>query len=392
MARIVAHLDMDAFFASVELLRYPQLRSEPVVIGGRSAASIENLSGLVREHKAAESIPVQAFTQLSSYRGRGVITTATYPARAFGVGSGMGLMRAARLCPQAILLPADFEQYRAYAHRFKAIIARLGLPVEDRGIDEVYIELRSCQNLFEAQILARKLQVEIREELGLSCSIGLAPNKLLAKLASDLDKPCGLTVLPHEAVAERIWPLPVIRLHGIGPRSAERLEALGIHRIGELARSDQTLLAGVFGARLAAWLQAAAMGLDDRPIVEHTEPVSMSRETTLDRDMHPVLDREALGAIFTALCKRLAEDLRARNRMCRALSVKLRNDQFMTTTRDLSFAEPTDDAQSIRRLAGHCLRRLPMGRRIRLLGVRASRLVARPDAKAISSRRPSDCS
>lgn len=392
MARIVAHLDMDAFFASVELLRYPQLRSEPVVIGGRSAASIENLSGLVREHKAAESIPVQAFTQLSSYRGRGVITTATYPARAFGVGSGMGLMRAARLCPQAILLPADFEQYRAYAHRFKAIIARLGLPVEDRGIDEVYIELRSCQNLFEAQILARKLQVEIREELGLSCSIGLAPNKLLAKLASDLDKPCGLTVLPHEAVAERIWPLPVIRLHGIGPRSAERLEALGIHRIGELARSDQTLLAGVFGARLAAWLQAAAMGLDDRPIVEHTEPVSMSRETTLDRDMHPVLDREALGAVFTALCKRLAEDLRARNRMCRALSVKLRNDQFMTTTRDLSFAEPTDDAQSIRRLAGHCLRRLPMGRRIRLLGVRASRLVARPDAKAISSRRPSDCS
>jgi len=392
MARIVAHLDMDAFFASVELLRYPQLRSEPVVIGGRSAASIENLSGLLREHKAAESIPVQAFTQLSSYRGRGVITTATYPARAFGVGSGMGLMRAARLCPQAILLPADFEQYRAYAHRFKAIIARLGLPVEDRGIDEVYIELRSCQNLFEAQILARKLQVEIRKELGLSCSIGLAPNKLLAKLASDLDKPCGLTVLPHEAVAERIWPLPVIRLHGIGPRSAERLEALGIHRIGDLARSDQTLLAGVFGARLAAWLQAAAMGLDDRPIVEHTEPVSMSRETTLDRDMHPVLDREALGAIFTALCKRLAEDLRAKNRMCRALSVKLRNDQFMTTTRDLSFAEPTDDAQSIRRLAGHCLRRLPMGRRIRLLGVRASRLVARPDAKAISSRRPSDCS
>jgi DNA polymerase-4 len=392
MARIVAHLDMDAFFASVELLRYPQLRSEAVVIGGRSAESIETLAGLVLVHKAPESVPVHAFTQLSSYRGRGVITTATYPARAFGVGSGMGLMRAARLCPQAILLPADFEQYRAYSRRFKAIVARLGLPLEDRGIDEVYIEMRSCQNLLEAQILARKLQAEIGTELGLSCSIGLAPNKLLAKLASDLDKPRGLTVLQHEAVAERIWPLPVIRLQGIGPRSAERLKALGIHSIGELARSDPILLVGVFGARLATWLQAAAMGLDERPIVEHSEPVSMSRETTLDRDMHPVIDREALGTIFTALCNRLAEDLCARKRLCRALSVKLRNDQFKTITRDLSFAEPTDDARTIRKLAGQCLRRLPMGRRIRLLGVRASRLVARPDPEPISSRTPSDCS
>lgn len=392
MARIVAHLDMDAFFASVELLRYPQLAHEAVVIGGRSSASLERLAGLLHVHGAPEAIPVQAFGQLSDYRGRGVITTATYPARAFGIGSGMGIMRAARLCPHAILLPADFERYRSYSRRFKAIVTRHGLPVEDRGIDEVYIELRSCRNLLEAQVLARALQDEISAETGLSCSIGLAPNKLLAKLASDLDKPRGLTVLEQDAVAERIWPLAVIRLHGVGPRTAERLQRLGIHTIGELAHCDPQPLVAAFGTRHACWLQGAACGQDERPIVEYTEPVSMSRETTLERDMHPVHDREALGTIFTALCTRLAADLRARGRQCRALSVKLRNDQFKTTTRDLSFVEPIDDAQSIRRQAGQCLKRLPMGRRIRLLGVRASRLVTRQEAEALSLQTPIDCS
>jgi len=392
MPRIIAHLDMDAFFASVELLRYPQLAAEPVVIGGRSADSAETLGALLREHRTSENIPVRAFSRLSAYRGRGVITTATYPARGFGLGSGMGIMRAARLCPQAILLPADFERYRSYSRRFKAIIARLGLPVEDRGIDEVYIELRSCQDLIEAQILARQLQSDIRSELGLSCSIGLAPNKLLAKLASDLDKPHGLSVLSHEALQERIWPMPVIKLHGVGPRSAERLNRMGIHSIGELARFDLALLLKAFGARLSAWLQSAAHGLDDRPVVEYSEPVSMSRETTLQRDMHPVHDREELGAIFTALCTRLSADLHARGRRCCAISVKLRTDQFRTMTRDLSFDEAIDDPQTIRKRAGECLRRLPMERKIRLLGVRASRLVANNDPAALSSQRPNDCS
>src|SRR5215470_4671186 len=178
--RFIAHLDMDAFYASVELLRYPELRGKPLVIGGR------RWSG----HDAA--IPT-----LREYTGRGVITTATYEARKYGLHSGMALMRAAKLAPDALLLPADFDEYRRYSRLFKEAVRAFAPEIEDRGIDEIYVDLTALAGEWsEAHDLARSIQGAVREATQLSCSIGVAPNKLLAKMASEMDKPGGLTLLP----------------------------------------------------------------------------------------------------------------------------------------------------------------------------------------------------
>jgi len=181
MDRRIAHLDMDAFYASVELQRYPQLLGLPMVVGGR------------RQEAPVEQEGKLSFPRLRSYAGRGVVTTATYAARAFGVHSGMGLMKAATLAPDAILLPADFEAYSRYSRRFKAAVAEIAPHIEDRGIDEIYIDLTHVAG--ETLALAQRLKDNVRRATGLSCSIGIAPNKLLAKIASDLQKPDGLTVL-----------------------------------------------------------------------------------------------------------------------------------------------------------------------------------------------------
>ncbi|NCV60358.1 MAG: hypothetical protein EBW52_02970, partial [Betaproteobacteria bacterium] len=210
-----------------------------------------------------------------------------------------------------------------------------------------------------------------------SGSIGLAPNKLLAKLASELEKPMGLSQLHSDSVQAVLWPLPVSRLHGVGPRTAEKLKALGLDLIGQLAKSDPASLQARFGASHGRWLIEASWGIDERPMVLASEPISISRETTLERDMHPSHDRQALSERFTALCHQLAADLQAKQRLCRSVSVKIRNDQFKTSTRDVSFAEPTDDPARIRSWAGQCLKRFVFDRRIRLLGVKATRLSPR---------------
>lgn len=375
--RLIAHLDMDAFFASVELLRFPQLQGLAVVVGGRSKSIIQQMQALETRFGSHEAIDAQSMPRLAQYQGRGVITTASYAARAYGIGSGMGLMKAAERCPEAILLAADFERYREYSRRFKALIRAQGLAIEDRGIDEVYIDLSHCSHRDEAITVARSLQTAIFKDTGLSCSIGLAPNKLLAKLASELEKPMGLSQLHSDSVQAVLWPLPVSRLHGVGPRTAEKLKALGLDLIGQLAKSDPASLQARFGASHGRWLIEASWGIDERPMVLASEPISISRETTLERDMHPSHDRQALSERFTALCHQLAADLQAKQRLCRSVSVKIRNDQFKTSTRDVSFAEPTDDPARIRSWAGQCLKRFVFDRRIRLLGVKATRLSPR---------------
>ncbi|NCV24633.1 MAG: DNA polymerase IV, partial [Betaproteobacteria bacterium] len=180
--RLIAHLDMDAFFASVELLRFPQLQGLAVVVGGRSKSIIQQMQALETRFGSHKAIDAQSMPRLAQYQGRGVITTASYAARAYGIGSGMGLMKAAERCPEAILLAADFERYREYSRRFKALIRAQGLAIEDRGIDEVYIDLSHCSHRDEAITVARSLQAAIFKDTGLSCSIGLAPNKLLCLL------------------------------------------------------------------------------------------------------------------------------------------------------------------------------------------------------------------
>jgi DNA polymerase IV len=387
--RRIAHLDMDAFFASVELLRYPQLKGLPVVIGGGR----REVDRLLRERYAGQPlsrIPVEAFPLLKDYVGRGVITTATYPARQYGVGSAMGMMKAAKLCPQAIVLPVDFEEVRRFSRTFKAVIRDIAPLVEDRGVDEVYIDFTEVAGGQRegGRVLARLIQKAIFEATGLTCSIGVAPNKLIAKMASEFDKPNGISVVYEEDVQARIWPLPVRKINGIGPKSEVKLHKLHLHTIGDIARQDRGWLIDNFGQSYGAWMHDAAWGRDDRPVVTESEPVSMSRETTFERDLHAVRDRAELGAIFTELCVRVAEDLRRKGYVGRTIGIKLRYDDFRIATRDQTLAHYTDDARTIRQTAGQCLKRVDLTRRLRLLGVRVGKLAKAGSQQALATDQP----
>jgi DNA polymerase-4 len=370
--RWIAHLDMDAFYASVELLRYPELRGQPVVIGGG------------RRHQP-ETLPdgTRRFLRLRDYTGRGVATTATYPARDLGLHSGIGLMKAAQRAPDCILLPTDFERYREYSRRFKAAVAEIAPLIEDRGIDEIYIDLSAVPGAQDAvghdatggvRALAQEIRNNVKRATGLTCSIGVTPNKLLSKIASELDKPDGLTVLTAAELSTRIWPLAVRRVNGIGPKAGARLEALGIRTVGDLAACERDWLVEHFGRAYGRWLHDAAHGIDDRPVVTHHEPVSMSRETTFERNLHAVRDRDALGAIFTRLCEQVAADLQRKGYAGRTIGIKLRFDDFRTVTRDLTLPQPTAEPGAIRHAAGLCLKRVDLARPLRLLGVRAASL------------------
>ena len=366
---------MDAFFASVELLRYPQLRDLPLVIGGAPRAADATLAQ--RHGGRTQDVPVAAFARLADYTGRGVITTATYAARAFGVGSAMGLMKAARLCPQAILLPVDMERYRDYSRRFKAVITEVAPVMENRGIDEVYIDFTHVPGgqRQHGKALAGLLQQAVFTATGLTCSIGVAPNKLLAKLASEFNKPRGISIVQPEDVPTLVWPLPCRKLNGIGPKTDARLAALGIHTLGELAACDPLWLLQNFGKSYGAWLHQAAWGRDDSPVITHSEPVSISRETTFARDLHAVRDRAELGRIFTQLCQRVAADLQGKGYAGKTIGIKLRYADFKTATRDQTVEQATHDAASIRRVAGQCLKRVDLSRSLRLLGVRVGHLL-----------------
>jgi len=367
--RRIAHLDMDAFYASVELLRYPELKGQPVAIGGRRAQQPEVLPDGTRH-----------FARLKDYVGRGVLTTATYEARALGIHSGMGTMKAARLAPDAILLPVDFDAYRHYSRLFKAAVATIAPKIEDRGIDEIYIDLTSVEE--ESLDLARRLKQAVREATGLTCSIGITPNKLLSKICSDLQKPDGITIIGIEDLPSRIWPLPVRKINGIGPKASERLAGFGIATIAELAEQDRTFLMEHFGRSYGTWLYDAARGIDDSPVVTELEPKSISRETTFERDLHPRHDRQQLGEVFTSLCQRVAGDLKRKGILGKTVGIKLRYEDFHTVTRDITLPEPTDDPLEIRRAAGACLKRVPLDKRLRLLGVRLSALTPIEDWKA----------
>lgn len=372
--RRIAHLDMDAFYASVELLRYPELRGLPVVIGGRD------------EHQPVlQADGKRHFYRLRDYAGRSVITTATYEARALGVHSAMGVMKAAQLAPDAILLPVDFPVYRHYSRLFKSAVAGIAAQIEDSGIDEIYIDLTGLPE--DTLPLARRIKQAVKDATGLSCSIGITPNKLLAKICSDLEKPDGLTILAFDDIAERIWPLPVRKINGIGPKAASKLASLGITTIAELAQAEVSLLQTHFGRSYSAWLYEVSRGIDQRPVITNAEPKSISRETTFERDLHPRQDRPGLSEAFTALCVQVAGDLKRKGYAGRTISIKLRFVDFRTITRDFSLPGYTIDPARIRRAAGECLRRVPLQKKIRLLGVKVSALCAETAVPAAEASR-----
>ena len=393
LLRRIAHLDMDAFYASVELLRYPQLKGLPVVIGGGRRRE-DDLLGRMRVLQAEREwttadlaeIPLEVFPRLNSYVGRGVITTATYAARAFGVGSAMGVMKAAKLCPDAILLPVDFAQYRHYSHTFKSIVREIAPVVEDRGVDEIYIDFTEVPGGQRdgGKALARLIQKTITDNTGLTCSIGVAPNKLLAKMASELNKPNGISILYEQDLESKIWPLSCRKINGIGPKAEAKLQAHGIHTIGDLAAKDLDWLKSEFGKSYGAWLHEASHGHDDRPVVTESEPVSMSRETTFEKDLHVVNDRAALGEIFTRLCEQVASDLQRKGYVGKTIGIKIRFDNFQSVTRDQTMDLYTANAADIRKIGGLCLKRVDMKRRLRLLGVRVGALVKADSQEALA--------
>jgi DNA polymerase-4 len=331
---------MDAFFAAVELLRRPELRGKPVVIGGRGDPT-----------------------------RRGVVSTATYEARAFGIRSAMPLRTAHKLCPQAVFLPVDFEAYQRYSEKFKAVMRSVSPLLEDRGIDEAFLDITGIDR--PSADIAREIKARIRAETGLTCSIGIAPNKLLAKMASELDKPDGLTILTERDVESRIWPLGVRKLPGIGPKTEVRLAAIGVRTIGELAALPLERLVEELGRSYGAYLYEAARGIDEDPIVTHWEPKSRSRETTFQED---VGDWQEIARTLAALAREVAEDLREEGYCGRTIGIKVRFADFETHTRVKTLPEPTASETAIRKAAFECLGRLKLDRRVRLVGVRVGEL------------------
>jgi len=346
---------MDAFYASVELLRRPELRGLPVVIGGRRLA------------------PDGQPRPLSEYAGRGVVTTCTYEARAYGVHSAMAMMKARALCPQALMLPADFDEYRRLSRLFKSAIATIAPDIEDRGIDEVYIDLTHVPG--DARLVAHNIKAAVRAATGLSCSIAVAPNKLLAKIGSELDKPDGLTLIEPDDLETVIWPLPAKRINGVGPKASEKLQKLDIHTIGDLARETPQFLMRHFGQNYGRWLHDCAYGRDERPVVTFQEPKSRSRETTFEEDTR---DWDSIARVLVSLCRQVAEDLGRRGYAGRTIGVKVRYDNFRIVTRDNSVEVPVNDAPSIRKAAFAALARVApeqrFARPIRLIGVRVGAL------------------
>lgn len=339
MKRIL-HVDMDAFFAEIELQRHPELRGRPVVVGGRGD-------------------PTE----------RGVVSTASYEARAFGVRSGMALRTASQLCPQAVFLPVDYPAYLRVSQRIKAILREVSPVIEDVGIDEAFLDITRLRRPPEE--IGRALKERILAKTGLTCSVGIAANKLLAKLASELGKPDGLTVLAVQEVERRIWPLPARRLPGVGPKTEERLAALGIATIGELAVAPSEALVARFGPAHGMYLCRAARGIDDSPLVTHWEPKSVSRETTFQRD---VGDLGVLAAVLARLSREVTTRLQEEGFRGRTVTVKLRYHDFETHSHALTLTGATDSPAVIWRAARQCLERFVLKKKARLVGVRVGAL------------------
>jgi DNA polymerase-4 len=339
--RCVAHLDMDAFYVSVELLRRPELRGLPVIVAGSGP--------------------------------RAVVTTASYEARKFGVGSAIPASRARRLCPDGIFLTPDFAYYREMSRKLMAIVRSHVETVEVVGLDEAYLELTGLPAPHAAM---RRIATEIERAVGLGCSVGIGPNKLVAKVASDAEKPRGFVVLSSAEARSRFGDSPCGLVPGIGPKTAERLRAFGIARLGELAAADPVALAQRFGSRFAAELQRRARFEDDSPVTEERKVVSESRETTFDYD---ISDLGRLEQVLDELVGRLCSGLDKQRKCGRTVGIKVRLDDFSTHTRARTLPEPVFTAERVGPVALDLLRRFAPPRPVRLLGVRVAGLQDIPE-------------
>jgi DNA polymerase-4 len=334
--RCIAHLDMDAFYVSVELRRRPELRGLPVIVAGTGP--------------------------------RAVVTTASYEARRFGVGSAIPASRARRLCPDGVYLPPDFAYYREASREVMELVRACADAVEVIGLDEAYLDLTG---LPAPKAEMRRLALEIERATALGCSIGIGPNKLVAKVASDAEKPRGFVVLTREQACVRFAGAPCGLIPGIGPKTAERLRRRGFDTLGKLASAPAADLAAQFGARFGAALQQRARFEDDAPVTQERKVVSESRETTFDYDIASLAELES---ILARLVGELCATLRRQQRRGRTIGIKVRLDDFSTHTRARTLPEAVCDADRVGPVALELLRRFAPGRPVRLLGVRVAGL------------------
>ena len=328
---------MDAFYVSVELRRRPELRGKPVVVSGSGP--------------------------------RAVVTTASYEARRFGVGSAMPASQARRLCPQAVFLPPDFHYYRAASAEVMEIIRRNVEVVEVVGLDEVYLELTG---LPAPKAGMRRVVAEIQQATGLTASVGIGPNKLIAKVASDAEKPAGFVVLSREQACERFAAAPCRLIPGIGGKTAERLQSLGIGTIAELSAASIETLRALFSANTAVHLQSVARFEHDGAVTQERKVVSESRERTFDEDVRTLAELEP---ILARLVDELCGTLSRQDRRGRTVGIKVRLDDFSTHTRARTLAVPVNRADDVGRVALELLRAFAPPRPVRLLGVRVAGLI-----------------
>ncbi len=344
----VAHLDADAFYVSIELRRRPELRGQPVIVAGAGP--------------------------------RAVVTTASYEARRYGVGSAMPAVRARRLCPQAVVLAPDFATYREASREVMAIVRAHVEQVEVVGLDEAYLDL---EGLFTPRAAMRRLVAEIKSSTDLTCSVGIGPNRLVAKVASDAEKPGGFVVLDREQACARFATAPPALVPGIGPKTAARLAALGLSTLGELARAPEELLVERFGQNLGRELRRRARFEGDARVGAPHKVVSESRERTFDVD---ISEREQLEAALARMAGELCESLAAHARRGRTIAIKVRLDDWTTVTRARTLPAPTCDAGLVREVALALLREYDPARPVRLLGVRVAGLSAQQAAHADGER------
>ena len=338
--RRILHIDMDAFFSSVEQKRHPELAGKPVVVGG-------------------EGDPTK----------RGVVSTASYEAREFGIHSAMPLRTAYKLCPKAIFLPVDYEEYSRVSGEIKALLKAFTPIIEDVGIDEAFLDISSIDRPPEE--IAREIKKRIKDETGLTCSIGIAPNKLLAKMASDMQKPDGLTVIMEDDIQSRIWPLSVRKLWGVGPKTEAYLKEMGVQTVGDLVSLSLDRLIEEFGQSYGSYLYEASRGIDESLLVTRWEPKSISRETTFQRDVD---NWQVIAKTLAELTKEVVINMKEEGYQGRTVSLKIRFNDFKTYTRAKTLSRDTDSEEEIRKAAFDCLGRLELKKKVRLIGVRVSHL------------------
>jgi DNA polymerase-4 len=343
-ARCIAHVDMDAFYVSVELQRRPELRGLPVVVAGSGA--------------------------------RAVVTTASYEARRFGVGSAIPAARARRLCPEAIFVSPDFTAYRAKSREVMEIVRRQVEAVEVVGLDEAYLDLTG---LSSPRAAMRRMIAQIRQDTGLGCSIGIGPNKLVAKVASDAEKPAGFVVLGQDEARRRFAGAPPGLVPGIGPKTAAKLAALGIIDLAALAAAPEAMLVKRFGSRLGPYLGRRARFEDLSPVSSHRIAVSESRETTFPHDLS---DRGEQAAALARLSTELCGALRRQERRARTIGIKVRLDDFSTHTRSRTLAAAINEPAQVGAIAQELLHDFAAPRPVRLLGVRAAGFDSTPATAA----------